>query len=123
MPDNFQALFKDKSSTPRSSTPREKQFSPRQKIIFNLQQDDEEEKVREEWLETIFTLTTLCESRLAIIKTKERNLHKSVEQSRHMEEEGDILIFDTGGERNRITTRRAWNVFEGKYHKQILLGY
>ena len=28
-----------------------------------------------------------------------------------MEEEADILIFDTGGERNDTVTRGAWHVF------------
>ena len=45
VPANFWALFKDKHPTPRYSTPREKQSRPRRKIIFNLQQYDEEEEV------------------------------------------------------------------------------
>ena len=40
-----------------------------------------------------------------------------------MEEEGDIIIFDTGGGRNGTTKRRAWHVFEYKNHKQRLMGY
>ena len=43
VPSNFRALFKDKSSTSRSPNIIENQSSPRSKIIFNLQQDDEEE--------------------------------------------------------------------------------
>ena len=39
---NFQALFKDKYSTPRSSTPIENHFRPRQKNIFSLQQYNKE---------------------------------------------------------------------------------
>ena len=40
-----------------------------------------------------------------------------------MEEESDILIFDTGGGRNGTTTRREWRVFEYTNHKQRILGY
>ena len=40
-----------------------------------------------------------------------------------MEEEGDIIIFDTGGGSNGTITRRVWHVFEYTDHKQILLGY
>ena len=40
-----------------------------------------------------------------------------------MEEEGYILIFDTGGDSNGNITRREWHVFEYKNHKQRLLGY
>ena len=47
VPANFRALFKDKYSTPRSSTPRDNQSRPRCKIIFNLQQDDNEEEVKD----------------------------------------------------------------------------
>ena len=43
---NFWALFKDKYSTTRYSTPTENQYRPRQKIIFNLKQDYKEEEVR-----------------------------------------------------------------------------
>ena len=50
-------------------------------------------------------------------------MQKSQEQSRHMEEEGYILIFDTGGDSNGNITRREWHVFEYKNHKQRLLGY
>ena len=39
-----------------------------------------------------------------------------------MEEEGGIIIFDTGGGRNGTATRRAWHVFDYKNHKYILLG-
>ena len=42
---------------------------------------------------------------------------------RKFEEEGDILIFDTGGGRNYNTLRRVWHVFEFNNHKQRLLGY
>ena len=70
----------------------------------------------------IYTLPTLCESRLAIINTKARNIHKSQEQLRHTEEEAGILIFDTGGERNGTITRREWHVFEYTNHKQRILG-
>ena len=40
-----------------------------------------------------------------------------------MEEEGDILIFDTGGGNNWTITRRVWHVFEYINNKQRLLGY
>ena len=40
-----------------------------------------------------------------------------------MEEEGDILIFDTGGEINGTITRRAWNIFEYTNHEQRLMVY
>ena len=42
VPVKFWALLKHKSSAPISSTPREKQFITRRKIIFNLQQDYKE---------------------------------------------------------------------------------
>ena len=122
-PDKLQDLFKDRSSTPRSSTPREKQFLPRCKIIFNLQQDDKWEEVSKELLETIYTLPTLCEYRLETSKTKARNMQKSQDQYIHIKEEGDKRIFETGGVRNGIITRRAWNLFEYKNHKQRLMGY
>ena len=50
-------------------------------------------------------------------------MHKSKEQSRHVEEEYGILIFDTGGGSNGTTKRRTWHVFEYKNHIQRLLGY
>ena len=56
-------------------------------------------------------------------KNKARNMHKSKEQSRHVEEEYGILIFDTGGGSNGTTKRRTWHVFEYKNHIQRLLGY
>ena len=40
-----------------------------------------------------------------------------------MEEEENILIFDTGGGRNGTITRRAWHVFKYKNNKQILLRF
>ena len=42
VPANFQALFKDKYSTPRYLTPRENHSRPRCNIIFNLQKDDKD---------------------------------------------------------------------------------
>ena len=39
---NVRDLLKDKYSTPR-----ENQYSPSQKVIFNLQQDDKEEELKE----------------------------------------------------------------------------
>ena len=50
-------------------------------------------------------------------------MQKSQEQYRDMEDEGDILIFDTGVGRNGITIRIAWHLSENKIHKQRLLGY
>ena len=50
-------------------------------------------------------------------------MQKSQEQSRHMEEDGDILIFDTGGGSNGTMTKRVCHVFEYKIHKQVLLEY
>ena len=41
---HFWDLFRDKYSTTRYSTPRETQSRTRQKLIFNLKQDDKEEK-------------------------------------------------------------------------------
>ena len=41
-----------------------------------------------------------------MIKTKVINIQKSQEKPRHMKEEGDILIFDTGSVRNGAITRR-----------------
>ena len=41
-------------------------------------------------------------------------MHKSQEQYRDMEEEGDILIFDTGSGMNGITTIIAWHLSEYK---------
>ena len=49
-------------------------------------------------------------------------MQKIQEQSRDMEEEVYILIFDTGGGSNGAITRRVWHVFEYTYHKQRLLG-
>ena len=43
IPANFRSLFKDKYSTPISSTPIENQSRPRHKIICNLQKYDKEE--------------------------------------------------------------------------------
>ena len=43
VPDKFWDVFKDKYSTIRSSTNRENNSRPRQKIIFNLHQYDNEE--------------------------------------------------------------------------------
>ena len=40
-----------------------------------------------------------------------------------MEEESDVLIFDTGGGRNGTIKRLAWNVFDYTKHKHRLLGY
>ena len=50
-------------------------------------------------------------------------MQKSQEQYRDMEEEGDILIFDTGGGRSGTTTRIALHLSEYKIHKQRLLRY
>ena len=38
-------------------------------------------------------------------------MQKSQEQFRHMEQEGDIVIFDTDGGSYGTITRRAWHVF------------
>ena len=40
-----------------------------------------------------------------------------------MEEEGDIVIFDTGGGRNGTTTRISWHLSEYKNHKHRHLVY
>ena len=112
MPSNFWALFKDKYSTPRSSTPRENQYRPRHKTIFNLQQDDREEDLREERLETFYILPTVCKSRVETRKKKARNMHKHEEQFSHMQGKGDILIIDTGGGRNITITRRVRHTFD-----------
>ena len=50
-------------------------------------------------------------------------MQKSQDQFRHMEEQGGILIFDTGGGINDTTTRRVWHFFKYANHKQRLLGY
>ena len=50
-------------------------------------------------------------------------MQKSQEQYRDVEEEGDILIFDTGGERTESTIIIAWHLYEYKIHKQRLLVY
>ena len=55
----------------------------------------------------MYTLTTLCYTRLEIGKTRVKNINKSQDKFRHMKEEGGILIFDTGGGRNGTTTKRA----------------
>ena len=64
-----------------------------------------------------YKLTTLCDSRLSIIKTKTKDIQKIQEQTRHMKRDGDILIFDKCG------AKRLWHIFEYRNHKQILLGY
>ena len=89
-PSNFLSLFKDKSATPI-----DKHSRPIHKIIFILWQYDKGGKVKEELLEKIYTLPTLCGSMLPISKNKARNIHKSQEQSRYMKYEGCILSFDT----------------------------
>ena len=50
-------------------------------------------------------------------------MQKIQKKSRHMEEEGDILIFDIVSGRDGTITRRLCYVFEYKNHKQRLLGY
>ena len=50
-------------------------------------------------------------------------MQKSQDQYIHIKEEGDTRIFETGGVRNGIITRRAWNLFEYKNHKQRLMGH
>ena len=71
----------------------------------------------------MYTLSTLCKSRSSISKTNARNMQKIQKKSRHMEEEGDILIFDIVSGRDGTITRRLCYVFEYKNHKQRLLGY
>ena len=62
--------------------------------------------------ENIYTLPTLCGSRISISKTKARNIQNVQNQYRHIEEEGDILIYTTGGVRNGTIKIRAWHFFE-----------
>ena len=65
----------------------------------------------------------MCEYRLETSKTKAINIHKNQWQFRNMEEEGDIIILDTGDRRNGNIKRREWHIFEYKNHKQRLMGY
>ena len=73
--------------------------------------------------ENIYTLPTLCGSRISISKTKARNIQNVQNQYIHIEEEGDILIYTTGGVSNGTITIRAWQIFEYKNNKHWLLGY
>ena len=58
------------------------------------------------------------------MQSKAQTLQQGISESKDDEMKlNDILIFDTGGGKNRTITKQVWAVFETTNHRQEIWGY